>query len=256
MNSKNIFDYISHLENENIELKNNNFKLTNQVNDIIEELNNLKKVSIMLNFNKQLKEKENTILSLENQLRNIRKKNNNKTDNDIITQTEIIEKHVETEKPNKKSKKLAEKPVESTEKPVEVVELAEKPVEVVESTEKPVVVESTEKPVEVVEVTEKPVEQVEVTEKPVEQVEVTEEQVEVTEEQVTEKPIEKPKEEAVDSTEKKKKKKPKNCEIIKYKTNEYLLNNDTNEIFNIDDRKLSESIGMLKNGKVKFYKKE
>jgi len=150
MNSKIIFDYISYLENENNDFKNKNDNLIASLNDLNDELNSLKKVSLMLNFNKQLKEKDTIITNLENEIRNIKnnlnKKIEIKSEADIKTKSEAV-------------------------------------------------------------------------------------------------------------NEDKKKKKPKNCEIIKYKLTEYLLNNETNEIFELNDTKLLESIGKLKNGKVKFYNK-
>jgi hypothetical protein len=149
MNSKIIFDYILYLENENNDFKNKNDQLIASLNDLNEELNSLKKVSLMLNFNKQLKEKNTIITNLENEIRNIK----NNLDKKIEIKSEV---DIKTN----------------------------------------IVV-----------------------------------------------------------NEDKKKKKPKNCEIIKYKLTEYLLNNDTNEIFELNDKKLLESIGILKNGKVKFYNK-
>ena len=150
MNSKIIFDYISYLENENNDFKNKNDNLIANLNDLNDELNSLKKVSLILNFNKQLKEKDTIITNLENEIRNIK--------NDLY-------KKIETK---------SEADIKTKSEPV---------------------------------------------------------------------------------NEDKKKKKPKNCEIIKYKLTEYLLNNETNEIFELNDKKLLESIGILKNGKVKFYNK-
>ena len=72
MNSKIIFDYILYLENENNDFKNKNDQLIASLNDLNEELNSLKKVSLMLNFNKQLKEKDTIITNLENEIRNIK----------------------------------------------------------------------------------------------------------------------------------------------------------------------------------------
>jgi hypothetical protein len=158
MNSKIIFDYISYLENENNDFKNKNDNLIANLNDLNDELNSLKKVSLILNFNKQLKEKDTIITNLENEIRNIKndlyKKIETKSEADIKTKSEA----------DIKTKSEA-------------------------------------------------------------------------------------------ANEDKKKKKPKNCEIIKYKLTEYLLNNETNEIFELNDKKLLESIGILKNGKVKFYNK-
>jgi len=189
MDSKNIFDYILKLENYNEELKINNIQLKNIVNDLNEELNNFKKVSIMINFNKQLKEKENTIIILENEIKNIKKKNNftyklQESNNHIIeTDKHMIETDKQTEK---------------------ITELFVKDTSSKKTKNKKQVITN------------------------------------------------------VDETqllENKKNKKQINCEIIKYKSNEYLLNNDSNEIFNIDDKKLFNSIGILTNGKVKFYKR-
>jgi len=165
MNSKIIFDYILYLENENNDFKNKNDQLIASLNDLNEELNSLKKVSLMLNFNKQLKEKDTIITNLENEIRNIKnnldKKIEMKSEVDIKTKSEVD------------IKTKSEADIKTN-----------------------IVV-----------------------------------------------------------NEDKKKKKPKNCEIIKYKLTEYLLNNDTNEIFELNDKKLLESIGILKNGKVKFYNK-
>jgi len=165
MNSKIIFDYILYLENENNDFKNKNDQLIASLNDLNEELNSLKKVSLMLNFNKQLKEKDTIITNLENEIRNIKnnldKKIEMKSEVDIKTKSEVD------------IKTKSEADIKTN-----------------------IVV-----------------------------------------------------------NEDKKKKKPKNCEIIKYKLTEYLLNNETNEIFELNDKKLLESIGILKNGKVKFYNK-
>jgi hypothetical protein len=203
MDSKNIFDYILKLENYNEELKINNIQLKNIVNDLNEELNNFKKVSIMINFNKQLKEKENTIIILENEIKNIKKKNNftyklQESNNHIIeTDKHMIEtdKHmIETDKHMIETDKQTEK----------ITELFVKDTSSKKTKNKKQVITN------------------------------------------------------VDETqllENKKNKKQINCEIIKYKSNEYLLNNDSNEIFNIDDKKLFNSIGILTNGKVKFYKR-
>jgi hypothetical protein len=166
MNSKIIFDYISYLENENNDFKNKNDNLIANLNDLNDELNSLKKVSLMLNFNKQLKEKDTIITNLENEIRNIKnnlnKKIEIKSEADIKTKSEAD------------IKTKSEADIKTKSEPV---------------------------------------------------------------------------------NEDKKKKKPKNCEIIKYKLTEYLLNNETNEIFELNDKKLLESIGILKNGKVKFYNK-
>ncbi len=238
MDSKNIFDYILKLEVDNKELLNNKINLMKTVDDLREELDNLKKVSIMINFNKQLKEKENIISTLENEIRNIKRKS--MEENKLIKPIEV-------------------KPIESEIKHVEVVKPTEveiKPVEVVKSTEVEIKHVEEVKPTEVeIKVTEI-VEENKVNKSKKEKVKkpVEEEQVKKTvEEEQVKKPVE---EEQNEKPVEKKKKKQKNCEIIKYKSNEYLLNNDTNEIFNVDDKKLTESIGMLKNGKVKFYKKE
>jgi hypothetical protein len=215
MNSKIIFDYILKLENENNDFKNKNEQLNITLNDLNDELNSLKKVSLMLNFNKQLKEKENTIANLENEIRNIKSKKVEtksvpiletklKSISDLCTPT--IPKHIVETKP--------ESIVET--KPKHIVET--KPESIVENNSDigtPNITESI----------------VETRPEPVLETELNEENG------------------------KKKKKKPKNCEIIKYKSTEYLLNNDTNEIFELTDKKLSESLGILKNGKVKFYKK-
>jgi hypothetical protein len=158
MNSKIIFDYISYLENENNDFKNKNDNLIASLNDLNDELNSLKKVSLMLNFNKQLKEKDTIITNLENEIRNIKNNLNKKIE--IKSEADI--------------KTKSEADIKTKSEPV---------------------------------------------------------------------------------NEDKKKKKPKNCEIIKYKLTEYLLNNETNEIFELNDKKLLESIGILKNGKVKFYNK-
>jgi hypothetical protein len=182
MNSKIIFDYISYLENENNDFKNKNDNLIASLNDLNDELNSLKKVSLMLNFNKQLKEKDTIITNLENEIRNIKnnlnKKIEIKSEADIKTKSEADIK---------------------TKSEADIKTKSEADIK-------------------------------------------TKSEADI-----------KTKSEAVN--EDKKKKKPKNCEIIKYKLTEYLLNNETNEIFELNDTKLLESIGKLKNGKVKFYNK-
>jgi hypothetical protein len=197
MNSKIIFDYILYLENENNDFKNKNDQLIASLNDLNEELNSLKKVSLMLNFNKQLKEKNTIITNLENEIRNI--KNNLDKKIEIKSEADIeIKSEADIE-----IKSEADIEIKSE---VDIKTKSEADIK-------------------------------------------TKSEVDI-----------KTKSEADIKTnivvnEDKKKKKPKNCEIIKYKLTEYLLNNDTNEIFELNDKKLLESIGILKNGKVKFYNK-
>jgi len=205
MNSKIIFDYILYLENENNDFKNKNDQLIASLNDLNEELNSLKKVSLMLNFNKQLKEKNTIITNLENEIRNIKnnldKKIEMKSEVDIKTKSEVdIEIKSEADIEIKSEADI------KTKSEVDIKTKSEADIK-------------------------------------------TKSEVDI-----------KTKSEADIKTnivvnEDKKKKKPKNCEIIKYKLTEYLLNNDTNEIFELNDKKLLESIGILKNGKVKFYNK-
>ena len=205
MDSKIIFGYILNLENENIDLKNKNEQLIITLNDLNDEYNSLKKVSLMLKFNKQLKEKDNTITQLENQIRNIK---------------------------SKKVEPIAEIKVEPIAE-IKVEPIAEIKVEpMVETKVEPMVETKVESMVET----------------------KVEPMVEIKNDTDIENNLD-VKIELTEENGKKKKKKPKNCEIIKYKTTEYLLNNDTNEIFELHDKKLSESLGILKNGKVKFYKK-
>ena len=58
----------------------------------------------------------------------------------------------------------------------------------------------------------------------------------------------------IDTNKKIKSKHKKECNIIKYKNKEYLLDIKTNFIFNIEDTKLSNNIGNLINGKIKLNK--
>jgi len=52
----------------------------------------------------------------------------------------------------------------------------------------------------------------------------------------------------------KKSKTKRECQIIKYKNKEYLLDIKTNLVFDIDDKKLSNNVGSLINGKIKLNK--
>ena len=153
MNSNNIYQYILNLEIENTKLKNDNNILKNKNDELINELTDFKKVSIMVNFNKQLKEKENQVNFLENQVRNLKNKiylENDKSTN--LENTDInLDKSI-----NSKTDKIN------------------------------------------------------------------------------------------------KKKKVKEYQIIKYKNKDYLLNLESNEIFESDDIKLHNKIGILSKGKIKF----
>jgi hypothetical protein len=181
MDSNNIYQYILNLEIENTKLKNDYNILKNNNNELINELADFKKVSIMVNINKQLKEKENQVTFLQNQVRNLKSK--------INTETPVIE-------------------IPVIETPVLEIPVIETPVIETSVMEIPVI--------------ETPVMEIPVIETPV---------------------IE---------TKKISKKKVKEYQIIKYKNKDYLLNLESNEIFESDDIKLHNKIGILSKGKIKF----
>lgn len=212
MDSKLIFDYIYMLETTNKELIDNNTKLTSRNNELLEELADFKKVSIMVNINKQLKEKENHINLLENEIRNLKNKLNNSNNilvvnktinnkepillnnlNDVILETNAIINN----NSNNISNIILDSEIDINQLDTVKTSLIDEPF-----------VESIIKEPELVEL----------------------------------------------ETKKKKKSKIKECQVIKYKNIEYLLNVETNEIYELDDKKLNNQIGILSKGKIKFNK--
>lgn len=79
---ENIIEFLKNIESENKNLKNKVIELELSNKNLNDDLNNLSKFSLISNFDKQLKEKNNIIISLEQQIN----KNNNelKEKNGII----------------------------------------------------------------------------------------------------------------------------------------------------------------------------
>ena len=79
MNSKSIYEYILNIENDNNKLKDHNRGLFDKYKKVTQDIEDLSKVSIIGNFNKQIKEKNILIDKLE---KDIRKNKNSKDDVD------------------------------------------------------------------------------------------------------------------------------------------------------------------------------
>ena len=176
MNSNNINNYILDLENENNNLKKNNDELNYKNNEYKEELENLIKVSIITNLNKQLKEKQDLIIILNNEIRllKIKLKNNIVPDHNNVTNLDtnmVPDNHLDTNI-------VPDHNLDTT--------IIPDPNTVLNHT--------------------------------------------------------------------KKSKTKRECQIIKYKNKEYLLDIKTNLVFDIDDKKLSNNVGSLINGKIKLNK--
>jgi hypothetical protein len=203
MNSTFIYNYVLNLENKNNELITENNILIKKIDDFNDELNNFKKVSIMVNFNKQLKDKDNTIMFLENELKNIKLKQKevdsyNKTNNknDLINDTSknnLINDTSKNDLINDTSKN-----------------------DLINDTSKNDLINDTSK--------NNLINKVNIEEK---------QNVELKDIKI---------------------KKKKNRELIKYKNKEYFLNTETNEIYDISDKKLKNILGYLINGKIRFNK--
>ena len=288
MDSKQIFDYIYMLEITNKELYDNNIKLTTRNNELIEELADFKKVSIMVNINKQLKEKENQINLLENEIRNLKNKINNidvvnKTtysnqknisikNTDVILESNSNNVDIGLNVNNKtKINHDTNKSIELHDRVPETACLvAEVPSTKVEANNSILNVPSTKvEPIEtIVDVSSTKVEPIEtIVDVPSTKVEPIETVVDVPSTKVeitgfidnTDPITSIQLDEIMDNQEqvlkpKKKKSKVKECQIIKYKNTEYLLNVETNEIYELTDKKLNNQIGILSKGKVKFNK--
>ena len=95
LNIKTITEYLLNLETNYKEQLEINEKLEQKVKNLSDELENLQKFSIINKFNKQLIEKDSKILLLENQINNLKEKDNELTD-------EVKEK----QKKNKKEYKI------------------------------------------------------------------------------------------------------------------------------------------------------
>ena len=164
----------SFINTTTIDLKNEIMALTYKNKKLNEEINDFKKVSFIKNLNNQLKEKDEIIKTLENEIDILKKKS--------ISTCEVLEAIVEEEVVVAEEEE--EEVVVAEEEEVEVVVAEEEEVEVVVAEEEEVeVVVAEEEEVEVVVAEEEEVEE-EVVEEVEEEVVAEEEEVEEVEEVV------------------------------------------------------------------------
>jgi hypothetical protein len=106
INSELIFNYIKNLENEILKLKEQILMKDNVINTNISEIENLSKVSIITNLNKQIKEKNINIEILERTNENLLKLNRElESDNKLNNSYKNIIKELENEN-SKKNKDI------------------------------------------------------------------------------------------------------------------------------------------------------